>query len=258
MRTAVCTECGKAFKTNANYIKYCPECKKIILKRRQKAANAKYKAAHKKPSKTYEVVCAVCGKKFLTTLSRKKICSKECLREWARRRSNKWYHSLEDRLTPEQLAAWKYGRSEYARINNSRPEVKARARELAKIRRFKNDLDPKKREMRLARRRKMDYMAGRSHPPKPRVTKEHIKMVHDLSVKRWYQKVYTKGKADYDAGIMTADAIHYEKTKSRIRRWQNEHPERVAVYGRRSRLKRGMLDAYGKVNAAWLSMGIVE
>lgn len=258
MKTVICSECGKAFETNAHHIKYCPECKKIILKRRQKAANAKYKAAHRRPSKTYEVICAVCGKKFLTTLSRKKICSKECLREWIRRRSNKWYHSLEDRLTPEQFAAWKYDRSEYARINNSRPEVKARARELAKIRRFKNDLDPKKREMRLALRREKDYMAGRRHPPKPRVAKEHIKMVRDLSFKRWYQKVSTKGKADYDAGLMTPEAIMYEGMRSRVARWQAENPEKVARSKRNSRLKNEMEDAYGAVSAAWRSIGVLR
>ena len=212
---------------------------------------------HSKP-KPHEVMCVVCGKKFLTTHGLKKTCSAECSRILSAQRSNRRYHAMMATMTPEEHDAWKAkGRSRYKRYI-SNPSVRKRINAVARSRRIDNDKDPEKREARLAKRRNQAYKSGRSHPPKPRLPEEHHRQVRRQACDRWYKKVYTKGKSDFDAGLMTTEAIYYARLRSRIDDWRDENPDKVERARRKCRLNRELKDANGTIDAAWVSVGVFQ
>lgn len=81
----ICPICGRKFLNGEHhYEKYCsPECRSIG--RRQKMAARLLPDAPPivtkpkwKPKPTVEKICPICGKKFATTYSQKKYCSKTC------------------------------------------------------------------------------------------------------------------------------------------------------------------------------------
>lgn len=105
----ICGKCGKAFEVddkdrNARKRKYCGiECAEAVKSERIRA----YSKAHRKPPKS--VICAICGKSFLTSRPHQVTCSPECnyerskalARESAHKKTKKYLAELAAMQEPE-------------------------------------------------------------------------------------------------------------------------------------------------------------
>lgn len=105
----ICGKCGKAFEVDdkdryERKRKYCGiECAEAVKSERIRA----YSKAHRKPPKS--VICAICGKSFLTSRPHQVTCSPECnyerskalARESAHKKTKKYLAELAAMREPE-------------------------------------------------------------------------------------------------------------------------------------------------------------